>query len=53
MSMSEQEERLARLRQKLKEWETSYAAAHEGRKPGREDVKKNPEIGKLLNHPCA
>ena len=49
MSISEQEQRIARLRQKLKEWETSFAVAHEGRKPGREDVKKNPEIGKISN----
>lgn len=47
MSVFELEERCTRLREKLKEWETSFAAAHEGRKPLREDVKREPNIGKL------
>ena len=33
------------LRQDLKQWETSFAAAHEGRKAGREDIKQHPNIG--------
>lgn len=33
------------LRLELKEWEQSFAAAHQGRKAGREDIKQHPEIG--------
>lgn len=33
------------LRQELKEWEKSFATAHKGRKPGREDIKQCPKIG--------
>jgi hypothetical protein len=33
------------LRQDLKQWESSFAAAHEGRKAGREDIKQHPDIG--------
>ncbi|KAL2045523.1 hypothetical protein N7G274_001951 [Stereocaulon virgatum] len=32
------------IRQDLKQWETSFAAAHEGRKAGREDIKQHPDI---------
>ncbi|KAK3173612.1 hypothetical protein OEA41_006944 [Lepraria neglecta] len=35
---------LTALRQELKAWETSFAAAHEGRKAGREDIKQHPDI---------
>ena len=34
-----------KLRLELKEWEQSFAAAHQGRKAGREDIKQHPEIG--------
>lgn len=34
------------LRQELKAWENQFAAANNGKKPSREDIKKNPEIGK-------
>lgn len=34
-----------RVRAELKVWEKSFAAANEGRKAGREDIKKNSEIG--------
>lgn len=37
-----------RLRLELKEWEQSFAAANHGRKAGREDIKKHPEIGQRL-----
>ena len=37
-----------RLRLQLKEWEQSFAAAHEGRKAGREDIKQHPKIGQKL-----
>ena len=33
------------LRLELKEWEQSFAATHQGRKAGREDIKQRPEIG--------
>ena len=33
------------VRLELKEWEQSFAAAHQGRKAGREDIKQHPEIG--------
>ena len=34
-----------RLRLQLKEWEQSFAAIHQGRKAGRQDIKQHPEIG--------
>ena len=34
-----------KLRLELKEWEKGFAAANGGRKAGREDIKKEPEIG--------
>lgn len=33
------------LRLELKEWEQSFAAAHQGRKAGREDIRQHPNIG--------
>lgn len=33
------------LRLELKEWEQSFAAAHQGRKAAREDIKQHPDIG--------
>ena len=33
------------LRQELKAWEREFAAANDGRKAGREDIKQNPAIG--------
>ena len=33
------------LRLELKAWEKEFAAAHHGQKAGREDIKRNPEIG--------
>lgn len=33
------------LRAELKQWEAAFAAAHSGRKAGREDIKQNPSIG--------
>ena len=37
------------LRVELKEWEQSFAAAHQGRKVGREDIKQYPEIGQKFS----
>lgn len=34
------------LRTKLKDWEKSFAAIHEGRKPGKDDIKNCPDISK-------
>jgi DNA replication regulator SLD2 len=33
------------IRAELKSWESSWARTHEGKKPGRNDIKGNPEIG--------
>jgi len=38
-------ERSSCLRQELKIWERSFAAANAGRKAGRDDIKQNPTIG--------
>lgn len=35
----------AHLRAELKEWERAFAAQNGGRKAGRNDIKKVPEIG--------
>ncbi len=32
------------LRTKLKDWEKSFAASHDGRKPGKDDIKANLEL---------
>ncbi|KAI9749570.1 MAG: hypothetical protein M4579_006821 [Chaenotheca gracillima] len=37
-------DRVTELRLELKEWEKCFAAANEGRKAGREDIKKDPTI---------
>ncbi|KAL6414474.1 DNA replication regulator sld2 [Ilyonectria robusta] len=34
------------LRADLKSWESDWAKTHKGQKPGREDIKANPEIGR-------
>ena len=34
-----------RLRLELKQWEKAFAAANNGRKAGREDIKQHPDIG--------
>ena len=38
-----------KLKLELKEWEKCFAAAHGGRKAGREDIKQNPDIGTIMN----
>lgn len=48
MSVDNAEELLSRsqaLRAELKAWEVTFAAASNGRKAGREDIKKNAPIG--------
>ncbi len=34
------------IRGELKAWESNWANSHEGRKPGRDDIKQNQDIGK-------
>lgn len=43
--MSQIQEQANNLRQELKEWEKSFAAANQGRKAGRDDIKAHPTIG--------
>jgi len=38
------------LRVELKTWEGNWAKAH-GKKPGKEDIKQNPDIGILTSVP--
>ena len=45
-SNSDLNERCTTLRQELKLWEKQFAADHEGRKAGREDIKANAAICK-------
>ena len=33
------------LRLELKKWETKWAKNHNGKKPSRDDIKQNPDIG--------
>ena len=33
------------LRADLKTWETLWAKSHDGKKPGRDDIKRNEDIG--------
>lgn len=49
MPNAHNESKPAILRAELKEWERSFAAANGDRKPGREDIKKDPEIGMLFS----
>ncbi|KAH8175048.1 DNA replication and checkpoint protein [Sarocladium implicatum] len=43
---SRYEAKSAELRADLKTWETEWANSHSGSKPGREDIKNNPDIAK-------
>jgi hypothetical protein len=38
------------LRAELKKWENEWASAHGGNKPGRNDIKQNPDIGIYVSH---
>jgi hypothetical protein len=40
--------KIADLKHELKEWEKLFAADNGGRKPGRDDIKRDATIGKLL-----
>ena len=39
------EEESLQLRAELKAWEGEWGTAHDGRKPGRDDIKQNSHIG--------
>lgn len=39
----------ADLRLELKKWEKAFAAANDGRKPGREDIKRDATICESLS----
>jgi DNA replication regulator SLD2 len=45
------EEQCLQLRAELKSWEGNWAATHGGSKPGRADIKQNPDIGKWCRVP--
>ncbi|KAK4100401.1 hypothetical protein N658DRAFT_567514 [Parathielavia hyrcaniae] len=38
------EEQSLQLRTELKKWENDWAIAHDAKKPGRDDIKQNPDI---------
>jgi hypothetical protein len=42
------EERSKLLRQQLKVWEKQFGQANSGKRPARQDIKANPDIGRLL-----
>ena len=46
------EEKSRKLRQELKDWERSFAAANGGRKAAKEDIKQEPSIGRLMLDIC-
>ena len=54
MPVSEIAAQAQKLRVELKAWEKTFAAANEGRKAGRDDIKRHPDIGIVflsgLNH---
>lgn len=35
----------SKIRAQLKEWERAFSAANNGKKAGKEDIKKDPGIG--------
>lgn len=47
MDNTDLEQRCNALRHDLKTWEKKFAAAHDGRKAGRVDIKANAEICRL------
>lgn len=42
---AEYESQSLQLRLELKQWEADYAQNHDGKKPPREVIKQNPNIG--------
>jgi DNA replication regulator SLD2 len=54
MEVQEREELTERsntLRVELKIWEKNFAAANNGKKASRDDIKKHPDIGKISELP--
>lgn len=49
---SEYEAKCAKLRLDLKKWESDWAKAHGGKKPDRDDIKSNAEIGMHSRSSC-
>ncbi len=45
---SDYESQSLTLKRELKQWESQWAKKHKGEKPSQEDIKKNPDIGMLL-----
>ena len=43
---AEYEAKCQRLRLDLKTWEGNWAKNNGGKKPGRDDIKRNPDIGR-------
>lgn len=41
---------LDRLRTQLKQWESTFAEAHDGAKPARDDIKSNRSIGRVARY---
>lgn len=41
------EEKSKDLRAELKRWENEWGQTHDGKKPGRQDIKDNADIGNL------
>lgn len=39
------EDQSLKLRAELKQWEGDWASANGGKKPGRDHIKQNPDIG--------
>ena len=46
---TEYEAKCQGLRVELKTWESSWAKDNGGKKPGREDIKRNPDIGMFIS----
>lgn len=44
-NQAELQKQSVELRQELKAWEKQFAAANDGRKAGREEIKRDPSIG--------
>jgi hypothetical protein len=45
-TQAEYEAKCQRLRVDLKTWESNWAKNNGGTKPGRDDIKRNPDIGR-------
>ena len=50
MSSAAATDRATELRRQLKDWEREFAAANDGRKADRSDIKANAAIGTGMNN---